>query len=423
MRKTTVVRSALWSLAVAACSGSLEAQPGAAGASGGPGGCVADEPCYPGNASTAGKGICAWGHVVCDDGGAQCVGYVLPQPKEVCPNAIDDDCNGFPEDGCPCMPGDKHPCGSGLGACSGAVETCPADGQWQGKCDNPNLPAAKDLCGNAIDDDCNGLSDDGCENCKPEICGNGIDEDCNGKPDDGCTMCTQEICGNGIDEDCNGKDDPCCEPCTGCNVTTNCGVQCGCVSGAKCNDSTKQCECPVLTQTRAPGKYSNTDTGMIPWEQPEGAVSDNDGINAKAYLSPGETTKRLTLFDFGFTIPADALVLGAQLSVNRFKQPVTAGQLKDEGVRLWLYGAPSESDDKKLTQSWSTDENDWVNYGNYLDQWGNKFPFNPGNINAVGFGAILRAGNYANNPIWAKVDAVTLTIAYIPNCDKSVVAQ
>jgi hypothetical protein len=65
------------------------------------------------------------------------------------------------------------------------------------------LPIARgEVCGNGVDDDCDGLAEELC-GCvaRPEVCGNGADDDCDGLVDDGCF---------GIDvspEICNGRDD------------------------------------------------------------------------------------------------------------------------------------------------------------------------------------------------------------------------
>jgi hypothetical protein len=67
-----------------------------------------------------------------------------------------------------------------------------------------------DVCGDGIDNDCNGTADDRCVACEPvEICGYGIDNDCNCVADD----CPGEICGDGIDNDGDGltdDEDPTC---------------------------------------------------------------------------------------------------------------------------------------------------------------------------------------------------------------------
>jgi hypothetical protein len=80
----------------------------------------------------------------------------------------------------------------------------------------------KEICGNGIDDDCNGLADcldSACKNLpicidhKKEICNNGIDDDGNGLVDckdpaclgdPACFVPGHEICNNGLDDDDDG---------------------------------------------------------------------------------------------------------------------------------------------------------------------------------------------------------------------------
>ncbi|MFO0606448.1 MAG: MopE-related protein [Polyangiales bacterium] len=50
----------------------------------------------------AGRGICRAGTQTCAVGAwGTCVGAVGPMPRELCRNALDDDCNGLVDDGCP----------------------------------------------------------------------------------------------------------------------------------------------------------------------------------------------------------------------------------------------------------------------------------------------------------------------------------
>jgi hypothetical protein len=147
---------------------------------------------------------------------------------EICGNGIDDDRNGIIDEDCSCAVGDTQPCGSGaatpLGACRRGTQTCVRSGEfgrWS-TCVGEVLPQAE-ICGNGIDDDCNGQVDEGCV----EICGNGIDDDRDGQIDEGCE---QKIPVD-IDGDCVTVACPPSIPYpVGCNVTFSGGDHRGCVA-------------------------------------------------------------------------------------------------------------------------------------------------------------------------------------------------
>lgn len=78
---------------------------------------------------------------------------------EVCGNRLDDNCDGEVDEGCDCNPQDKSSvlCGNNTGVCK-AVKTCQANGKWS-DCSVLMAPSAKSC--NKYDNDCNGLADNG----------------------------------------------------------------------------------------------------------------------------------------------------------------------------------------------------------------------------------------------------------------------
>ncbi len=110
------------------------------------------QPCYPGPANTEGVGICAAGTQQCNPfgtGWGACVGFQVPEAADVCGNLLDDDCDGTP-DNIPDVDGD------GWTLCE---NDCCED---EFECGDPALvnPGAFEFVGNGVDDDCDPTTSD-----------------------------------------------------------------------------------------------------------------------------------------------------------------------------------------------------------------------------------------------------------------------
>jgi hypothetical protein len=124
--------------------------------------------CFTGPEGAAGVGICYAGSRECVDGDwGECLGERLPAPTDDCEDGLDNDCDGVVDDGCSCTTFDLKDCYGGtaesrdVGECRSGQQQC-VGSAWSIECAGQVLPHAVDACGDGLDDDCNGLTDDGC---------------------------------------------------------------------------------------------------------------------------------------------------------------------------------------------------------------------------------------------------------------------
>ncbi len=137
--------------------------------------------CQPGETTTCGPanetGVCSFGTLSCVDyaWSDTCVGAVLPS-TEIC-DGLDNDCDGSTNEDL------ENIISCGEGACTNnfGIQTCPVDTWVTTTACNPLFGASPEVC-DGIDNDCNGVTDDG----PVEIC-DGIDNDCDGQVDEDLT--------------------------------------------------------------------------------------------------------------------------------------------------------------------------------------------------------------------------------------------
>jgi hypothetical protein len=217
-------------------------------------------------ATQCGTGVCAaTGTTVCVGGLVQdsCQPLAPPSPTDATCDAIDEDCDGTADDDYPATP---TTCGVGVCARSGAV-SC-VGGVVQDTCAPGDPVAPTDATCNALDDDCDGQSDEefaaGPTSCGLGACAStGVSSCVGGVAGDSCVpgppLAPSDTTCDGVDDNCDGLvDDGYLSLVTACGLgvcervgSTSCvggAVQDSCVPGppaapddASCNGQDDDC--------------------------------------------------------------------------------------------------------------------------------------------------------------------------------------
>jgi hypothetical protein len=192
------------------------------------------------------RGICKPGTIQCrngqwEDPETQCEGAVGPATEECDAARLDEDCNGIPNDGCACTDGETMECGEGPFTCTKGTVTC-RDGELSA-CTGEQKGSAEKCDGE--DNDCDGTPDNGGD----RLC-SGAARFCDGRA--GCVACrtpndcshsTCEVatCVSGV---CGTSDAPRDTRCASGGTVCNGNGQCvACNADSDCADQVQADEC------------------------------------------------------------------------------------------------------------------------------------------------------------------------------------
>ena len=255
----------------------------------------------------AGAGACqALGSYACsgDGSSAVCDAPVGNPVDEQCGNAVDDDCDGSVDEDCACEAGSALPCGTDVGACEAGLQNC-AGGVYSAECSGAVGPQTE-IC-NGVDDDCDGSVDEacGCNDGAVRACAESAGACAAGQQTcvsgawgacEGETIFAPEACGDAVDNDCDGTTDE------------GCGCTAGAIEGCPrppeaCADYARTCDaagawspCQPVPGTEVPGcgepgdQGPSEDTAGAPeagTDAAPGADAGGTGVDSGAPVAPG----------------------------------------------------------------------------------------------------------------------------------------
>ncbi|NUY82116.1 T9SS type A sorting domain-containing protein [Flavobacterium sp. MAH-1] len=168
---------------------------------------------------------------------------------------------------------------------------------------------------------------------------------------------------------------------------------------------------PVTSAATFASTGSNSGSGTA-WTTPENVVSNNNS-NASVAGNGAGFSQALRATNYGFSLPANAVIKGIQVTIGRFRSGGITGEIRDNSLQLVKAGNSVGTNKAATGTNWPTSEG-VASYGATSDMWGSTWT--PSEINAANFGVALIVTNTNNFAIagtrTANVDYMQVSVTY-----------
>lgn len=134
---------------------------------------------------------------------------------------------------------------------------------------------------------------------------------------------------------------------------------------------------------------NNADAGSAAWVTPNDALADDSNVTTSSYGDFSDTSQYLHLTNFGFSLPAGAVIDGIVVRVKR-REVAAADNVCDHTIQLIVGGSRVGDNKADTATEWPTTTTN-KDYGSSSDKWG--LTPTKAEVEASNFGIAIRAGN------------------------------
>jgi hypothetical protein len=181
------------------------------------------------------------------------------------------------------------------------------------------------------------------------------------------------------------------------------------------SDLELQAQCSTTGSKNGSSFNNNTDTGDVSWANPSNVVSSNAISSVSGDLvTMGETTTTnyLSVQNFGFNIPANAVICGIALKLEHRQEGANGtSSVKDNAVYLTKTSGLAGTN-HAFPWDWTSFYANVV-HGSSSDTWGTTWT--AADINSPNFGAVISAklsSTGGDTFLAADIDHVSMTVFY-----------